>query len=194
MRRALDAPDVRRDTSTAVDHGTFRRVLGHFCTGVAVITAFDGARPVGFACQSFAALSLDPPLVLFCPAKTSGTWPAIRRAGRFAVNLLAHDQRDVSSLFGRSGADRFTATSWRPSPGGAPLLDGALAWVDCTVHAVHDGGDHHIVVGGVDHLAAGAGERPLLFYRGGYTVTEPPAAPAPAQAHFLTWADPGEWY
>ncbi|TMR07020.1 flavin reductase family protein [Actinomadura soli] len=68
------------------------------------------------------------------------------------------------------------------------------AWADCTVHAVHDGGDHHIVIGRVDDLTAGTGERPLLFYRGGYTVTEPPSAPAHAQPHFLTWADPGEWY
>ncbi|MER6514565.1 3-hydroxy-9,10-secoandrosta-1,3,5(10)-triene-9,17-dione monooxygenase reductase subunit [Nonomuraea sp. NPDC001636] len=188
------APDVHRDEPPAVGHAAFRHVLGHFCTGIAVITALDRTRPVGFACQSFAALSLDPPLVLFCPAKTSGTWPAIRRAGRFAVNLLGHDQRDLSSLFGRSGGDKFTAAPWHPSPGGAPLLDGALAWVDCEVHAVHDGGDHHIVVGRVHDLAAGAAERPLLFYRGGYTVTEPPAGPAAAQPGFLTWAAAGEWH
>jgi 3-hydroxy-9,10-secoandrosta-1,3,5(10)-triene-9,17-dione monooxygenase reductase component len=124
-------------------------VLGHFCTGVTVITAHDGERPAGFACQSFAALSLDPPLVLFCPARTSRSWPAIERAGRFAVNVLAEDQREVSSVFGSRGADKFEFVRWHSAASGAPLLDGALAWMDCTVDAVHEACDHLVVVGRV---------------------------------------------
>ncbi|HEX4701533.1 MAG TPA: flavin reductase family protein, partial [Pseudonocardiaceae bacterium] len=107
-----------------VDSRTFRHVLGHFCTGITVITALDGDRPAGFACQSFAALSLAPPLVLFCPARTSWTWPVVRRAGRFCVNVLAHGQQELSTVFGRGGADKFRDTRWRTSPGGAPVLAG----------------------------------------------------------------------
>ncbi|MFF4412869.1 3-hydroxy-9,10-secoandrosta-1,3,5(10)-triene-9,17-dione monooxygenase reductase subunit [Streptosporangium sp. NPDC001559] len=171
----------------------FRQVLGHFCTGVTVVATMRDERPVGFACQSFAALSLDPPLVLFCPARSSGTWPDVERSGRFAVSVLAHDQRETSTLFGRGGADRFSSTPWRRSPSGSPLLEGALAWVDCSLEAVYEAGDHYIAVGRVHELGAGPSERPLLFYRGGYTVTEPPASPAGAQEGFLTWARPGDW-
>ncbi|MBO2463533.1 3-hydroxy-9,10-secoandrosta-1,3,5(10)-triene-9,17-dione monooxygenase reductase subunit [Actinomadura violacea] len=175
------------------DTATFRHVLGHFCTGVVVVTAMDGDSPAGFACQSFSALSLDPPLVLFCPASTSRTWPVIERAGHFAVNVLAHSQREVSTVFGRSRPDKFTATGWRLSPGGAPVLDSVPAWLDCILEAVHDGGDHVIAVGRVTALGTGPSDRPLLFYRGGYTVTE--SAPVPTVPHeeFITWVRPGDW-
>jgi len=157
-----------------VDTGEFRQVLGHFCTGVTVITAMRGDVPVGFACQSFAALSLDPPLVLFCPGKRSRTWSVIQRNGRFCVNVLAHSQRDVSETFGHGGPDKFARLSWHRSPGGAPVLDGVLTWIDCTVEAAYDGGDHQVVIGRVIGLGPRSGQRPLLFYRGGYTVTERP--------------------
>jgi 3-hydroxy-9,10-secoandrosta-1,3,5(10)-triene-9,17-dione monooxygenase reductase component len=172
---------------------TFRQVLGHFCTGVTVVTALDGAAPVGFACQSFAALSLDPPLVLFCPGKTSRTWPAIERAGRFCVNVLGHAQREISAVFGRAGADKFAATPWRPAPSGAPVLDGVIAWIDCAVETVHDAGDHHVVIGRVTTLGEVRDERPLLFYRGSYTATE---APEPARGildNLITWSGPDDW-
>src|SRR5581483_11960127 len=104
--------------TTAVDPTHFRRTLGHVCTGVTVIAAMAGDEPVGFACQSFAALSLDPPLVLFCPTKTSRTWPAIETAGTFCVNILAHNQQDVSAVFGRAGEDKFSACEWSPAPSG----------------------------------------------------------------------------
>lgn len=174
-------------TSTMVDSGTFRHVLGHFCSGITVVTAMGEDGPAGFACQSFAALSLDPPLVLFCPARTSRTWQVIRAAGRFCVNVLAHDQQDVSTVFGRGGEDKFAAVDWRPSPGGAPLLDGVLAWLDCTVETVHEAGDHHVVVGRVTELCDPTPGRPLLYFRGGYTATEPtPVIP-------LSWPREGDW-
>jgi 3-hydroxy-9,10-secoandrosta-1,3,5(10)-triene-9,17-dione monooxygenase reductase component len=185
-------------TAVAVDGRAYRHVLGHFCTGVTVVTALDGQGPVGFACQSFAALSLDPPLVLFCPSRSSRTWPAIERAGRFCVNVLAEGQREISTVFGRGGDDKFGSTAWTLSPGGAPVLDDVLAWLDCSVTAVHEAGDHYVVVGHVDRLGEARVDRPLLFYRGGYTATAPePDATAPGLPDdvdaFLTWPRTGDW-
>ena len=173
----------------AVDPARFRRALGHFCTGVTVVAAIaDDGEPVGFACQSFAALSLDPPLVLFCPGKSSRTWPLIEAAGSFCVNVLSHEQRDVSMVFGRAGSDKFAAVDWSPAPSGAPVLNGALTWIDCSVESVHDGGDHHIVIGRVRTLGEPVNGRPLLFYRGAYTATEQ-AEPTPGVLdNLITWS------
>jgi 3-hydroxy-9,10-secoandrosta-1,3,5(10)-triene-9,17-dione monooxygenase reductase component len=177
-----------------VDANAYRKVLGHFCTGVTVVAAMGPEEPVGFACQSFAALSLDPPLVLFCPGKGSRTWPLIEAAGSFCVNVLAHDQQDVSAVFGRAGADKFSSVTWSPAPSGAPVLDGVLAWIDCTIERVLDGGDHHIVVGRVTTLAETAGIRPLLFYRGAYTATEE-AEPTPGiMDNLITWSRADDWF
>ncbi|WP_073456456.1 flavin reductase family protein [Pseudonocardia thermophila] len=151
-----------------VDPATMRSVLGHFASGVVVVTAAGPAEPLGFTCQSFASLSLDPPLVSFAPARTSKTWPRIREIGRFCVNVLAADHEHLSAGFARSGSDKFAGVSWQPSPTGSPVLDGVCAWIDCTLWAEYDGGDHTIVVGRVEHLGAGQGRAPLLFYRGGY--------------------------
>lgn len=158
-----------RSVAAAVGSNQFRRVFGHFCSGVTVVTTVDSDGPVGFACQAFAALSLDPPLVLFCPSSASSTWARIERAGHFCVNVLAEDQRDVSRAFGRSGADRFAGVPWTPSPAGAPVLDGVLTWADCRIELAHVAGDHHVVVGRVTALGECAAARPLLFYRGRYT-------------------------
>src|SRR6478672_10993151 len=94
------------------DSASFRAVLGHFATGITVITAMDGDEPVGLAANSFSSVSLDPPLVLFCPAKTSSTWPRIQRAGHFTVNVLDEHQEPVSQLFAKPGADRFGQIGW----------------------------------------------------------------------------------
>jgi 3-hydroxy-9,10-secoandrosta-1,3,5(10)-triene-9,17-dione monooxygenase reductase component len=180
---------------TAVDAGTFRRALGHFCTGVTVIAAVsEDGEPVGFACQSFAALSLDPPLVLFCPGKSARTWPLIEASGSFCVNVLAHSQRDVSAVFGKAGADKFASIEWQPAPSGAPLLRGVLSWIDCTVESVLDGGDHWIVVGRVQALGETEDARPLLFYRGAYTATEE-AEPTPGILdNLITWSRADDWF
>ena len=156
-----------------VDTRRFRRVFGHFCTGVTVITTVDEDGPAGFACQAFAPLSLNPPLVLFCPQAGSDTWRRIRGSGLFCVNVLADDQREVSRVFGARGPDKFAGVDWSPSPAGAPLLPDALTWADCTVEAVHAGGDHAIVVGRVTALGECRDGRPLLFYKGRYTGTAP---------------------
>jgi 3-hydroxy-9,10-secoandrosta-1,3,5(10)-triene-9,17-dione monooxygenase reductase component len=185
---------VTDSVATVIDASAFRRALGHFCTGVTVVAAMADGEPVGFACQSFAALSLDPPLVLFCPGKTSRTWPLIENSGRFCVNVLAHSQRDVSAVFGRSGTDKFAATGWTPAPSGSPVLDGVLTWIDCSVENVLDGGDHWIVVGRVTALGEPQHERPLLFYRGAYTATEP-AEPTPGILdNLITWSRHDDWF
>jgi flavin reductase (DIM6/NTAB) family NADH-FMN oxidoreductase RutF len=149
-----------------------RDVLGHFVSGVVVITADGPSGPLGFTCQAFASLSLDPPLVNFSPARTSTTWPRIRAVGRFCINVLAAGHQDVSAGFARSGVDKFAGVAWQPAPvSGAPVLHGVSAWVDCELWAEHDGGDHTIAVGRVLDLGADASRLPLLFYRGRYGVT-----------------------
>lgn len=184
------------DTRTGVDAARFRSVLGHFCTGITVITTLEDDHPTGFACQSFAALSLDPPLVLFCPGVSSRSWPVIERVGRFCVNVLGAEQKDVSTAFGSPGGDKFDGVDWAVSPGGSPLLEGVLTWIDCTVDVVHRAGDHYVVTAAVTGLGSPSEERPLLFYRGGYTATEPPARPAPLRGtgdDLLTWPHPTDW-
>lgn len=146
-----------------------------------VITSVDsGGQPAGFACQAFAALSLDPPLVVFCPSRASATWRVIASSGHFTANVLAASQTDVARAFGRSGGDKFAGLSWSVGVTGAPVLDGVLTWAACTVEAVHDGGDHHVVIGRIAELGDVAPGEPLLFYRGGYGLNPNlPDWPAP---------------
>ncbi|NXY95333.1 flavin reductase family protein [Streptomyces sp. BR123] len=169
----LPRPDLRavgEDERAPVGPGEFRAVLGRFASGVTVVTAPPGEGedgPVGFACQSFASLSLDPPLVVFMVGRTSTSWPRIARAGVFCVNVLGAGQGELCRRFAVSGADKFAGVTHSPAPAtGSPLLDGAPAWIDCRIHAVHTGGDHLIVVGRVEALGAVGDEGPLLFHRG----------------------------
>lgn len=152
-----------------------RSVLGHFATGLTVITAATANGPVGFTCQSFASLSLEPALVSFSPARTSSTWPLLRDAGTFTVNILPAGHQHLSGQFARSGTDKFAGVSHTASPLGNPVLDAALAWVDCEFDREYDGGDHTIVVAAVRALAARGDAGPLLFYRGGYVHVQPAA-------------------
>ena len=163
------------ERTASIDPRTFRNVLGQFCTGITIITTVQDGAPVGFACQSFAALSLDPPLVLFCPTKVSRSWQAIEASGRFCVNVLTEAQKDVCARFGTREPDKFAGIDWSPSPLGSPILAGSLAYIDCTVASVHDGGDHLVVFGAVHSLSEPPEikPRPLLFYRGDYTGIEP---------------------
>ena len=158
------SPDVPR----IVDPGAMREVLGHFASGVTVVTALTADGPAGFTCQSFSSLSLDPPLVAFAPARSSQTWPALRAIGRFCVNVLAEGQGAVSQNFARSGVDKFAGVTWSPSVHGSPVLDGVVAWIDGELWAEYDGGDHSIVVARVLDLGADPDRRPLLFHRGAY--------------------------
>lgn len=151
----------------------FRDVLGRFASGVTVVTGTSDGAPVGMTCQSFMSVSLDPPLVLFSPARTSRAWPLIQRSGTFCVNFLSSGQADLSNTMASRGADKFAGLTWTPSPGtGSPLLEGILGHVDCSVHAVHEAGDHYVVIGKVVDLAVTdePGE-PLLFFEGRYRTT-----------------------
>jgi len=159
---------VNRAALFQPDGAAFREVLGQFATGVTVVTAMTADEPVGMAVNSFTSVSLDPPLVLFCAARGSTTWPRIRAAGRFAVNILGEHQEDVSRLFATKGTDRFSSVSWHVGSSGAPVLDDVLAYVDCTIEAEHPAGDHVIVVGRVLDLGICADCGPLLFHGGGY--------------------------
>ncbi len=151
----------------------FREVMGHFATGVTVVTGIDPSGPAGFTCQAFAPLSLDPPLVAVAPAKTSMSWPRIASVGVFCVNVLSEAQEELCRRFAVSGGDKFMGVRWRHTPKGAPLIEGALAWAECALVRVHDAGDHELVIGRVLGLGTGDGggggagaARPLLFYRG----------------------------
>ncbi len=155
-----------------LDPRTMRDVMGNFCTGVTVITALDGDEPLGFACQSFTSVSLEPPLVSFCPARTSTTWPKIREAGTLAINVLAESQRTLCGAFATSGGNKFRGVRWSPGDNGAPAIDGALARVEATIEAEHDAGDHTIVVARVTGLTTLDPNSPLLFYRGSYGTFE----------------------
>ncbi len=149
-------------------------MLGRFASGVTVVTGTSGGVPVGLTCQSFTSLSLDPPLVLFCPSRASRAWPLIARTGAFCVNVLAADQAEVSHVMASRGIDKFAEVAWAPSAhSGSPVLAGVLAHLDCTVEAVHDGGDHHVVVGRVQHLQVDREGEGLLYFRGGYGSTGP---------------------
>jgi 3-hydroxy-9,10-secoandrosta-1,3,5(10)-triene-9,17-dione monooxygenase reductase component len=160
--------DEPTDTLLVPDDARFRAVLGHFATGVTIVTAVDEGEPVGMAANSFTSLSLDPPLVLFCIAHSSSTWPRIENAGTFAVNILGEGHAELAQLFAKKGADRFGSTAWRVGVSGAPVLEDAIAYIDCTFEACYPGGDHKIVVGRVLDLDVREGARPLLFFRGGY--------------------------
>jgi flavin reductase (DIM6/NTAB) family NADH-FMN oxidoreductase RutF len=155
------------------DQAHYRAVLGHFATGVTIVTAMDGDQPAGLSVNSFTSVSLDPPLVVFCVAKQSSTWPRIRATGRFTVSILAEDQEELSRVFATSGADKFRGVAWWAGPSGGPVIAGAVAWIDCTVEDEHDGGDHVIVVGRVQELDVADDGKPLIFYRGGYGRFEP---------------------
>jgi 3-hydroxy-9,10-secoandrosta-1,3,5(10)-triene-9,17-dione monooxygenase reductase component len=144
-----------------------RAVLGHFCTGIAVITGHDGERPIGFTCQSVTSVSLDPPYVSFCPALSSTSWPAIRTTGKMCINILADDQQAVCAQFARRSDDKFATIGWSPAGNGCPRIHGALATIEANLEFEHGAGDHTIVVAHVTALTAHRG-RPLLFYRGGY--------------------------
>jgi 3-hydroxy-9,10-secoandrosta-1,3,5(10)-triene-9,17-dione monooxygenase reductase component len=155
---------------TSVDQASMRRVMGRFCTGVVVVTTVYDHRPVGFTAQSFTSLSLDPPLVSLCVARTSSTYPKVRATGELCVNVLAGDQSELSSLFARRTGDRFAGVDHSlTAVTGSPRIDGCLAWVDCAIEAEHDAGDHVIVVGRVLDLGGpDPAPPPLLFFRGDY--------------------------
>ena len=153
----------------AVEAMRFREVLGHFPTSVVAITTTTSDRcPHGLIVGTFMSVSLDPPLVSFLVNRSSSTLSKIRQAGSFCANALAGNQEPVSRRLSSRGPDRFDGLPWTPSPLGNPVLDGVVAWVDCTLVQVVEIGDHYLVVGQVSDLTIESVRTPLLFFRGGY--------------------------
>lgn len=157
------------ETVPDVDPKRFRDILGRYPTGVTVVTAIgEDGRPAGLAVGSFTSVSLDPLLVAFLPDRNSSTFGKMRSAGSFCVNVLAADQEPVCRAFAAKGDDKFSGIEWKPAPSGAPRLADIIAWIDCDVHAIHEAGDHFIVIGRVRDLELVLDKAPLLFHRGGY--------------------------
>lgn len=154
---------------TNPDADSFRHVLGHYPTGVAVITAQTANGPVGLSMNSFTSLSLQPPLVLFCPAQSSSTWPQLREAGAIAINVLSAGQEAVSRQFAGPAGQRFDGVAWSAGQNEAPLLDDALGWIECAIQAEYPAGDHTVVIAEIQRMGVHAhlGD-PLVFFRGAY--------------------------
>lgn len=151
------------------EESAFRSVVGEFASGLIVVTSHHAGEPVGFTAQSFASLSLDPPLILFCPAKRSLTWPRIREVGAFCVNVLGSAQHEVCQQFAASRRDKFSGVDWAWSEKELPVIQNCLAYIHGELWAVHDAGDHEIAVGRVTDLRLGVRGSPLLFFRGNYS-------------------------
>lgn len=154
-----------------IDPIKYRQVLGHFPTGVTIVTGMFEGEPVGFTIGSFSSVSLDPPLVGFLPMVTSDRWIKIRQSGAFCVNVLGNVHGELCWQFSKSSVENpFEGVAWTPAPvTGSPILDGAIAWMDCTIEQVVDAGDHHFVMGLIqefDHAHPDSDPQPLLFYRG----------------------------
>jgi flavin reductase (DIM6/NTAB) family NADH-FMN oxidoreductase RutF len=153
-----------------IDPQLYRRTLGAFPTGVVIVTGHDGEGPQGLAIGSFTSVSLDPPLVGFLPDKGSSSWPKIEATGGFCVNILAADQLPICEAFASRGGNKYGAVTWRPGQHtGSPIIDGGLAFIDCSIEQVIDAGDHWFVLGRVQELAIERDDvGPLLFFRGVY--------------------------
>jgi len=165
-----------------------RQAMGRFATGVTVVTGADEAGPVGFTCQSFSSVSLDPPLVLFCADHRGSAWPRIRGAGRFCVNVLDERQADLCARFGSRSGLRYQGLNWELSRWDTPILPGVLLRVHSEVSEVHTAGDHDVVIGWVLDLETDSEQRPLLFYRGGFELD-----PQPDPTWIAEWATSDRW-
>jgi flavin reductase (DIM6/NTAB) family NADH-FMN oxidoreductase RutF len=156
-----------------LNESVFRQVMGHLPTGVTIVAGYDADGAIGMAANSVTSVSLDPPLVLFCPAKSSRTWPLIRASGMFCVNVMAGHHEAATRRFSLRGIDRFEGIDYTEKPCGPALTD-AVAWIECTIQDEHEAGDHTIVVAQVQRLETSSSEaRPLVFFRGAYgTFTE----------------------
>jgi 3-hydroxy-9,10-secoandrosta-1,3,5(10)-triene-9,17-dione monooxygenase reductase component len=171
---SADQPDR---TVVDIDQTHFRSVLGHYPTGVCVVTGrTDGHSAAGLVIGTFSSVSLDPPMVGFYPARASGSWGRIRQGGRFCVNVLGADQMDLSRKFAARGGNKFQGVSHRTSPHGLAILDDVVATIECDIVDERDAGDHTMVLGQVIALEIMRSAPPLLFFRGEYGTFAPLAA------------------
>lgn len=156
-------------THNPQDPASFRNVMGRYPTGVAVVTSAHDDEKIGFVVGSFTSISLDPPLVGFFPGKSSSSWPRIEKSGRFCVNVLGADQSDLCRKFASKLDDKFSGFSVPQSPAGLPILEGAVAWIECRIEKVCELGDHYLVVGAVEAMGTSGGSgSPLIFAQGNY--------------------------
>ena len=157
----------------SIDSQEFRKALGHFATGVTIVTGLsEEGQPVGVTVNAFCSVSLDPPLVLICLAKTTGCLGAFSKGDRFVVNILGEDQERLSIQFAGPQEHKFKDSAYDTWDSGCPVLPGCLANLECSRIEVHEAGDHFIVVGRVDRIEHANGGRPLLFYRSAYGRTD----------------------
>lgn len=163
------------DNQVEIDPALFRQVLGQFPTGVTVVASIADGDPVGLTVGSFFSISLDPPLVGFCVGTGSTSWPLIARSGVFAISVLADDQVDVCRALATKEPNKFATLRWSPGPLlGAPVIDDALAHIECELETRHATGDHWIVVGRVRHLTTRRHDiGPLSFWRSGFGSHRP---------------------
>ncbi len=160
---ALAAPT---NPAPARDARTFRDTLGRLATGVAFVTAAPDGEPAGLIVNSLTSVSLEPPVVSFCPSRSSLTWSRMRRAGRFGVNILGRQHEGFAKRATPAGADRFAGLNWEHGRSGVPLLTDALATLECEILAEHPTGDHWIVVGRVNDVRTPTLKDPLVFFAG----------------------------
>ncbi|SNS85488.1 flavin reductase family protein [Pseudomonas segetis] len=161
-------------STTTIEPLIFREALGHYASGITVITSHFENEPVGFTCQSFYSVSMNPPLVSFSVMCSSASYPRIRQAGRFAVNILSDEQAGISNQFARKGTQKWQGIDWQTSPLGNPVISGCLHWLDCEIHAEYAAGDHMIVIGEVKalNLQEAVATQPLLYFKGQYCNLE----------------------
>ena len=158
--------------AAAPDARSFRDALGRFATGVAFVTAAPDGEPAGLIVNSLTSVSLEPPLIAFCPSRRSLTWSRMRRAGRFGVNVLGRQHERFAIRASPAGAERFVGLDWEPGRGGAPLVTDALVAVECEIVAEHPAGDHWIVLGRVEDVRTTASGDPLVFFAGAFAALE----------------------
>jgi 3-hydroxy-9,10-secoandrosta-1,3,5(10)-triene-9,17-dione monooxygenase reductase component len=152
-----------------IDGVRYRRVLGHYPTGVCIVAAMEkNGVATGMVVGSFTSVSLEPPLIAILPGRHSTTWPRLAAVGKFCINVLAYDQLSLCKQFAISGGHKFAGISHRLSSDGSPILDGVVAWIQCDLHAVYEAGDHFIALGQVTELEVHKPVGPLLFFRGEY--------------------------
>ena len=168
---------MRSSPPSATDPDTFRRVMGHFVTGVTVVSALDGDRPFGITVNALSSVSLQPALVMVALDRRRFLTPIVRTSGRYAVNILSEDQQSLSDCFAGAdvepGRDAFCGAAWHAGPTGLPLIDGAIATLECTVVETFSAGDHDLFIGRVDALRNEPEHAmPLLYYRRRYLRVE----------------------
>lgn len=188
MTTTTDAVHARLESqasNSGVPADAFREVLGHYPTGVAVVTATVDGNPVGMVVGSFTSVSLDPPLVAFLPARSSSSFDRLKQSAVFCVNVLAADQEDICRQFAMKSGDKFAGMDWTRSPNGSPIIPGCVAWIDCDVESITEAGDHYFVLGRTTALEISTPVLPLLFFQGGYGRFAPGTMMLPQGADFI---------